>query len=169
MGQPQVQRVSFADPMRMQFEVSRRLQDGYQVMSQTPTGVTLVKHKKFSVGWMLTWLVVGIFSALIPLVIYFIVYACASDQILQFTLDGEAADVVPLPPRPVETTPPAGTAPHVQDHQFVRTSEDGSMWWDGQDWVDAARTAPPDAPRSDDGSSWWDGKGWHPVPAGPGA
>jgi hypothetical protein len=56
--------------------------------------------------------------------------------------------------RPAVASAPAG----------VQLSPDGSFWWDGQAWRDAAREAPPFAQRSADGALWWDGRAWRPVP-----
>ena len=49
----------------------------------------------------------------------------------------------------------------------LQMSEDGSYWWDGQSWRDAAHEAPPSAQRSTDGFYWWDGRTWRPVPEPP--
>ena len=49
----------------------------------------------------------------------------------------------------------------------LQMSEDGSYWWDGQSWRDAAQEAPPSAQRSSDGFYWWDGRTWRPVPQPP--
>ena len=46
----------------------------------------------------------------------------------------------------------------------VQLSPDGSYWWDGQTWRDAAQEVPPTAQRSSDGMLWWDGRNWRPVP-----
>src|SRR5437879_2671914 len=46
----------------------------------------------------------------------------------------------------------------------VQMSDDGSYWWDGQTWRDAAHETPPMAQRSGDGTLWWDGRTWRPVP-----
>jgi hypothetical protein len=49
----------------------------------------------------------------------------------------------------------------------LQMSEDGSYWWDGQSWRDAAQEAPPSAQRSSDGFYWWDGRTWRQVPQPP--
>ncbi|HEV2141066.1 MAG TPA: hypothetical protein VGT01_07720 [Candidatus Dormibacteraeota bacterium] len=49
----------------------------------------------------------------------------------------------------------------------VEMSPDGSYWWDGQAWRDAAQEAPPHAQRSTDGVYWWDGRTWREVPRPP--
>jgi hypothetical protein len=49
----------------------------------------------------------------------------------------------------------------------LQMSEDGSYWWDGQSWRDAASETPPSALRSADGFYWWDGRSWRPVPQPP--
>jgi hypothetical protein len=49
----------------------------------------------------------------------------------------------------------------------LQMSDDGSYWWDGQSWRDAAHDVPPSAERSSDGYYWWDGRTWRPVPQPP--
>jgi hypothetical protein len=49
----------------------------------------------------------------------------------------------------------------------LQMSPDGSYWWDGQTWRDAASHVPPSAQRSSDGTLWWDGRTWRPVPPPP--
>jgi hypothetical protein len=49
----------------------------------------------------------------------------------------------------------------------LQMSPDGSYWWDGQTWRDAASQMPPFAQRSSDGTLWWDGRTWRPVPPPP--
>jgi hypothetical protein len=49
----------------------------------------------------------------------------------------------------------------------LQMSEDGSYWWDGQSWRDAAQEVPAFAQRSNDGFYWWDGRTWRPVPQPP--
>jgi hypothetical protein len=46
----------------------------------------------------------------------------------------------------------------------VQMSPDGSYWWDGQGWRDAAQETPPAALRSGDGFYWWDGRVWRLMP-----
>lgn len=58
-----------------------------------------------------------------------------------------------------QTAMPAFAAP-----AGVQMSPDGTSWWDGQAWRDAANEAPPSAQRSSDGTLWWDGSNWRPVP-----
>jgi len=173
MGQAQVQRFSFADPMGMHYEVSRYLASGFEVMDRTPASVTLIKRKQISVGWLITWLVVGIFTALIPFFIYLIVYATQSDQIIELHLvperTGHRAQVPLSTPDSSEQVIQAVDTQHGVNGSDVRMSPDRSMWWDGQDWRDATAAAPPQAPRSDDGRNWWDGQQWRLVPAGPDA
>ena len=47
----------------------------------------------------------------------------------------------------------------------LQMSPDGSYWWDGQTWREAAREVPPSAMRSADGAYWWDGQKWREVRA----
>ena len=49
----------------------------------------------------------------------------------------------------------------------VQMSPDGTYWWDGQAWRDAAKEAPPAALRSADGFYWWDGRMWRLMPETP--
>jgi hypothetical protein len=49
----------------------------------------------------------------------------------------------------------------------LQMSADGSYWWDGQSWRDAAQEVPPSALRSADGFYWWDGRTWRAAPQPP--
>jgi hypothetical protein len=64
-------------------------------------------------------------------------------------------------------TPAQGAYASFAPALSLQMSADGSYWWDGQAWRDAAHEAPPAAQRSTDGFYWWDGRTWRPVPQPP--
>jgi hypothetical protein len=109
---------------------------GYAVAAREPTSVTLVKRKQFSI----VWAVVGFFLCLLPLLIYLVVYATQTDQMVFVRI----------------------AAPH-PGHGLPALSPDRRYWWDGVAWQDAHALPPPAAQRSPDGSLWWDGVEWRPV------
>lgn len=152
---------------------------GYNVANRTPTSVTLIKRKQFSI----LWAVIGFVLCLLPLLIYLIVYAAESDQMVVITLMGAQ------PAHPAIAA--AGTIP-----LNAPRSPDGQYWWDGQQWrpvgqgtgpmgqitgpmnqagvsmpLQSRAATPADpatAPRSPDGRYWWDGQAWRPVVQGTG-
>jgi hypothetical protein len=144
MGQPYVQQYTVRDEVELQGAVMRQITNGFEVIDRTPSSVTLIKRKKFSVFWT----VVGLFFFLFPFFIYLIVYAAQSDQIVEVRV---------VTPQAVEPPPVQQVGPVIQ------MSPDSSEWWDGATWRDAATSTPPQALRSDGGSHWWDGQGWRPV------
>ncbi|MGH9169765.1 MAG: hypothetical protein ACRD0Z_02670 [Acidimicrobiales bacterium] len=111
---------------------------GFTVANRTPYSVTMVKPKKFEI----LWAVVGFFLCIIPLLIYLIVYATKSDEVVEIRVSPQLAPAA-LP---------------------VQMSPDGAAWWDGETWIPADKAAPPNAHRSPDGKAWWDGVQWRPTP-----
>lgn len=67
----------------LQAEVSRYVQKGYRVTSQTSRTAQLVKPKKFSVIWAIIWFVL----AVLPFIVYLIYYAGKRDQQVYLTVD----------------------------------------------------------------------------------
>lgn len=108
---------------------------GYVVAAREATNVTLVKRKQFSI----VWAVVGFFLCLLPLLVYLVVYATQTDQMVFVR---------------VAALPQAG---------LPTLSDDRRYWWDGVAWQDAAALPPPNAQRTADGTLWWDGVEWRPV------
>lgn len=146
---------------------------GFNIANRTPTSVTLIKRKEFSV----LWAVIGFIVCVLPLLIYLIVYATESDQMVVITLMGMQ------PAR-------AGIAAAASIPLTAARSPDGQYWWDGQQWrpmsqgtspmgqtasamnqasiplrlqSGAAMAVDPTAPRSPDGQYWWDGLQWRPL------
>lgn len=119
---------------------------GYVISNRTQTSVTLFKKKEFSV----LWAVVGIVLCVIPLLIYLIVYATQTDQmvVIRIAAGGEQAQ---------------GRLSSAAD---VIWSDDRSWWWDGTAWRDADREIPPTATLSADSQYWWDGRNWRAMPRG---
>lgn len=62
--------------------VASYIAQGFNVANRTPTSVTLVKRKQFSV----LWAVIGFFLCLLPLLIYLLVYVSQSDQMVIISL-----------------------------------------------------------------------------------
>lgn len=152
--------INVTNPEQMQMEITRLVSAGFMVANQNNRSVTLVKRKQFSVPM----LVIGLVLCLLPMIIYLIVYACQSDQIVEIRLIDRpqqqayrASDHVPIAGDPVVTPPPIN-APVVQ------LTPDGSQWWDGAEWQSTATSYPPHAARSQDGGQWWDGQSWRSVP-----
>jgi hypothetical protein len=143
---------------------------GFSVANKTPNSVTLVKRKEFSI----LWAVIGFLVCLLPLLIYLIVYASESDQMVIISLAGTqpagaASGYLTGAPSAYLGGAPSGalTPPR---------SPDGNYWWDGQQWRPISELsgvpsgqlggAPSGAltpPRSPDGNYWWDGQQWRPI------
>jgi hypothetical protein len=111
---------------------------GFAVASREPDCVTLVKRKEFKI----VWAVVGFFLCLLPLLIYLVVYALESDQVVMIRVANP------------------GSMPAVPAAPALRLSPDRRYWWDGTTWRDATLAIPPGAQRSPDGTMWWDGVEW---------
>jgi hypothetical protein len=137
---------------------------GYNVTTQGFSNATLVKRKQFN----MVWAVVGFFFCLIPLAIYLIVYATEKDQIVEITVN-------PLAPGATsgQLSPQSGLSPMGDSYeakagtQIPTMTQDRQWWWDGADWRDTHKEAPPLAPRSSDQRQWYDGVEWRPIPPPP--
>jgi hypothetical protein len=110
---------------------------GYYLVTRTDTSATMRKPKQFNV----LIAILGFLFCVVGLVIYAIVYAMQSDQVVEI--------------RVVE--------PHTPRHTL---SDDRRWWWDGHQWQDTHFRVPPGAERSPDATHWWDGTTWRPVPPG---
>jgi hypothetical protein len=113
---------------------------GFVVSNRTNDSVTLFKKKEFNV----VWAIVGFFLCLIPLLVYSIVYASKSDEMIVIRVGALSA---------------VGAAGELG----LVWSEDGHWWSDGTKWRDASREVPPGATLSDDQRFWWDGTAWRPL------
>lgn len=69
-------------------QISRYVEAGWQVQTQTETSANLVMPKKFSFWWALLWFLLGVF----PLIIYVIYYANKQDRSMFLTVD-EAGNI----------------------------------------------------------------------------
>lgn len=95
---------------------------GFSVANKTPTSVTLIKRKEFSV----LWAVIGFLICVLPLLIYLIVYASQSDQMVVITLAGAQQPMGAA--SGYLAGPPSGQLGGIQ------YSPDGYYWWNGQQW-----------------------------------
>ncbi len=99
------------------------------------------KKKEFNV----VWAVLGFFLCLLPLLVYCIVYATQSDQMVRIVIA-------------------TGGLP---SDSALKISPDGNWWWSEtlQKWVGVLEQLPPGVQVSDDGNYWWDGGQWRQKPA----
>ncbi len=124
-------------PIELESMSTGYIAQGYIIASRTPTSITLIKRKEFSV----LWLVIGFILCVLPLLIYLIVYAADSDKMI----------VINLGP-PGQGQPASGAY--------------GMMGATGYSQPQLAGP-PAGAPRSPDGNYWWDGQTWQPVQSSP--
>lgn len=154
--------VAAATPQDLETMTMSYIAQGYSIANKTPTQVTLIKRKEFSV----LWAVIGFLVCVLPLLIYLIIYATESDQMVVITVVGTqpTGNTVPLLSGPetasgnLTLAGQAGTSP-----LNAPRSPDGNYWWDGRAWQPVPQP-PADARRSPDGLYWWDGQTWQPVP-----
>jgi hypothetical protein len=66
----------------MESAITSYITQGYTVMNKTATAVTLIKRKQFST----LWAVLGFIVCILPLLIYLIVYASQSDQVVEIVV-----------------------------------------------------------------------------------
>jgi hypothetical protein len=119
---------------------------GYTVLTQSASTVTMVKRK--TINWL--WVVLGVWCV-IPLIIYLIVYSKEQDAVVEIRLtSGGAPDVVLRQPAPGQAATPPGATGEPVDHQSAsgggvlpppadpvrpQASADGKMWWNGTEWL----------------------------------
>lgn len=137
-----VQQVDVASKEELESTIASYIAQGFVVRSRTAGSVTLFKKKEFNV----IWAVIGFFLCLLPLIVYCIVYATQSDEMVIVQLRAIGS----------------GTGTSTADE--LTWSEDREWWWDGQQWRDALRELPAGVVLSEDRRSWWDGKAWREVP-----
>jgi len=122
----------------METAIAAYIAQGFVVSNRTPVGATMFKKKEFQI----VWAVVGFFLCLLPLLVYLIVYASQSDQMVQIAL--APGGPLTLPSSPIT--------------QLVGTrSDDGHWWWDGKAWQPMVQpTLPAQSPllQSSSASDW---------------
>jgi hypothetical protein len=154
-----VRYVDVTEPERMQMEITRLVSAGFTVANQSERSVTLVKRKEFSIPI----LIIGFLLCVIPLLIYLVVYAFQSDQIVEIRLV-DKPEVTPY--RASDHVSVDGeSSVSVEGAPVIQLTPDGQQWWDGAKWQPTATSYPPHALRKPDGSEWWDGERWRPVPS----
>jgi hypothetical protein len=131
-----VQQVQVGSQHELESTITSYIAQGFVVSHRTPESATLFKKKEFNV----IWAVVGFFLCLLPLLVYCIVYATQSDQMVMVTIMA------------------------AQSSAELTWSEDRQWWWDGARRRDVLVELPPEAVLSDDRGTWWDGETWRPVP-----
>ena len=77
-----VRYIDVTEPEQMQMEITRLVSAGFTVANQSNRSVTLVKRKQFSIPI----LIIGFLLCVIPLLVYLVVYAFQSDQIVEIRL-----------------------------------------------------------------------------------
>jgi hypothetical protein len=132
-----VRQIDVASEQQLESTISSYIAQGYVVSNRSADSVTLFKKNEFNI----LWAVIGFFLCLLPLIVYCIVYATQSDEmiIVKLRTGSDAAELTP---------------------GGLTWSEDREWWWDGRQWRDALREIPPGAVLSEDGASWWDGETW---------
>jgi hypothetical protein len=151
--------INVTEPEQMQIEITRLVSAGFTVANQSNRSVTLVKRKQFSIPI----LIIGFLLCVIPLLVYLIVYAFQSDQIVEIRLIDKPEAT---PYRASDHIPVDGENPvSVEGAPVIQLTPDGDQWWDGGQWQPTATSFPPHALRKPDGSEWWDGQKWRQVPS----
>ena len=154
-----VRYVDVNEPEQMQMEITRLVSSGFTVANQNNRSVTLVKRKQFSIPI----LIVGFLLCVVPLLVYLVVYAVQSDQIVEIRLIDKPEAT---PYRASDHIAVDGESPvSVEGAPVIQLTPDGQQWWDGAQWQAVAVSAPPNALRKPDGSEWWDGQTWRQVPS----
>jgi len=122
----------------------------YEVNEPNRVHITMRKNKQLNV----VLLLLGLLFFIWPGLIYLLVHALRSDEVVEIVVEGTA---------PPTTGDSGGQSPPI-DEPVLQLSPDGREWWDGETWRSTAISAPTDARRNADGSQWWDGTSWRPVP-----
>jgi hypothetical protein len=137
-----VQQINVGSPQELESTITSYIARGFVVSNRTSDSATLFKKKEFNV----IWAVIGFFLCLLPLLVYCVVYATQSDEMVTVT---------------VAQSP--GVANKPGDGELT-WSEDRQWWWDGTRWRDTLLELPPGAVLSEDRRTWWDGETWRPTP-----
>lgn len=105
-------------PQEMESIITSYIAQGFVIANRSPVSVTLMKRKEFSV----LWTVIGFLLCLLPLLVYLIVYAAQSDQMILINLvNGQ---------QPMEQY----GGPQLLAPATAPRSPDGNYWWDGLVW-----------------------------------
>jgi len=78
----QMRRMTVDSVAAMEQAITSYITQGFTVVNKTATTVTLVKKKQFSA----LWAVIGFIVCVLPLLIYLIVYAAQSDQVVEIVV-----------------------------------------------------------------------------------
>lgn len=119
----------------MESAIQGYIAQGFSIANRTPTSVTLVKRKEFSI----LWAVIGFLICLLPLLIYLIVYASQSDQMVTIMLAGAqpaagyGAPAIASPAAAIGN-PGYGASQPLASSAGYQLSPDGQYFWDGQQW-----------------------------------
>ena len=70
----------------MEQAITSYITQGFTVVNKTAANVTLIKRKQFST----LWAVIGFVVCVLPLLIYLIVYAAQSDQVVEIVVQAGA-------------------------------------------------------------------------------
>lgn len=134
----QTSAIYVGDAAQMRQAVDSYIVQGYSVATQDAQSATMRKAKEFQV----LWAVIGFFLCLLPLLIYLVVYATQSDQVVRIVVGNQGQAALTL-------------------------SSDGNWWWsfEQQRWVGVLEQLPAGSRRSDDGQWWWDGADWRRIPS----
>jgi len=123
-----VSAVQVTSENEMEMAIASYISQGFVLSNRSQAGATMFKKKEFQI----VWAVIGFVLCLLPLLIYLIVYASQSDQMVQ----------IQLVPAGAKAQLPAGSAT-----QMVGTrSQDGHWWWDGTAWQPVGELTPSDQP-----------------------
>jgi hypothetical protein len=136
-----VQQINVASQEELESAIMSYIAQGFAVSNRSAESVTLFKKKEFNV----IWAVIGFFLCLLPLLVYSIVYATQSDQMIVIKVASADRGL--------------GAA------SSATWSDDRQWWWDGSRWRDTQLELPPDVILAEDGHTWWDGVEWRAVPA----
>ncbi len=135
-----VQQINVASQDELESAIMSYIAQGFAVSNRSAESVTLFKKKEFNV----LWAVIGFFLCLLPLLVYSIVYATQSDEMIVIKV--------------------ASADPGLGAVSSATWSDDRQWWWDGSRWRDTQLELPPDVILAEDGHTWWDGVEWRAVP-----
>jgi hypothetical protein len=103
---------------------------GFQVLVQSPTSVSLIKRKEFNI----VYAVLGFLLCTIPLFIYLIYYANQKDRVVEIRFAHPSPGITARPPEPTGSAVLEGRPPSGAGIVPPQLSPDGTHWWDGTQW-----------------------------------